>query len=788
MAESIIRVVYQVDDSELQSLPVAEKKIQATGAAAAATSPQIEAMAAAMRASKTAAKEEAAALGLTVTEHKKVQREAAKTAEVVRKEAARREAAEGKAAAAVSRGVTGIGHQLSDVASQLSTGTNPFTILIQQGPQIAGVLGEMGIGMAVVAKGAAVLVAGVASLAAIGVTLYGTLGLLSDAIGPLAGRLTGLELEPVTEAMRNQREAAAILAKSYEDMGPILDDTREKQRLMRVELGLITEEQANVEKSAEDAFNRYNTAVEGTRLKLVELRKEQASVGTQLVDSAEKWMPAWTPLGYAVRNLTDSSADLQVEIDASNQAMGEQAAALAENAHLGKRLIAVTEGNKRAEEERRDGLKDSSRAMKDYAHDLEEVTRALAKFADIQRAAEAATRITVTELEGVGTTGAAKVYADLAVDIQKLTEKQAEVVAGLEEEQKKALESAHTHEQRAKIVFAALDAISAVETQYAQERITASEQAEVEVTEILAEQEEVRLKAAEDGLKARQDLAEKQADIAKKAADDARKAAEAQRDMVNQALHAAQQVAAAIGEVFARQQAKAEEALAATRSELDQIAGLLEGLSMVTVDAAALSGDALVQAYTSGQVAAEDLSTSQKLYLQQQLQQEQDAAKKREQAQKDAALASWEAQHATALAMALINIPLAISQALASAPYPANLVFAGISGGLAAGAAIAVAAEKPPSFRAGYMPDQRLAMIEPQSEIVAPASAVQAMGGQEAAQKAFAGVAPSGGVQITQFKLGHRLFNEQAKDARGRPGVFRDLTKKPSTGSRRPYG
>jgi hypothetical protein len=206
---------------------------------------------------------------------------------------------------------------------------------------------------------------------------------------------------------------------------------------------------------------------------------------------------------------------------------------------------------------------------------------------------------------------------------------------------------------------------------------------------------------------------------------------------------AAAQVSQYIESVYAKQLSVASEALASTRSDLDTIRGLIDGLTTTTVDAASLSGKALVEAYKAGEVAAEDLSETQKGALAAQLAAEETAAKRREKAQQQAALAAWEAQHSAALATALINIPLAVSQALAGAPYPFNLVLAGISGGLATAAAVQVANEKPPTFRAGNLPgmkpqgDQRLAYIEPASEVVAPASAVQAMGGQEAARRCW---------------------------------------------------
>lgn len=697
--------------------------------------------------------------------------------------AAAREAADEteRAAGAAARGVTGIGQQLSDVASQLSTGTNPFTILVQQGPQIAGVAAEAGFGLAALAQGAALAAAGAASLAVVGVTLYGALSPIADAVGSVAGRLTGLELEPVTEAMEAQRRAAAFLAQSYADLAPILDDTREKQRELAVLTGQITEEQARLQKASEDAFGRYQESVEATRAKLAELKAAQAGVTTQMVDTAESIIPAWTPLGYALRNLTSSSEDYREEIMAGEAALQTQYVALDENVEVNRRVVAETEKAKEAEKARKEALKDSR-------HDLDALTRALTKFAEAQREAEAAERLAVLGLDAIGQTGAVKVYADLNAELEKLRSKQADVVAGLEEERDKALKAARSQQQRVQVISAANAAITAVEGQYAQERILASEQAEAEITAIVVKQEEERVKAAEQGLERRKKTADDQARIYEKGAEDAAKMADAEREAANLALRAAQQVADAIGEVFARQQAAAEEALSETQGNLERIQGLLDGLSTATVDAASLSGQALVDAYASGEVAAEDLTETQRSALERQLQAEEKAAKVREKAQKEAALAAWEAQHAAALASALINIPLAVSQTLGSVPYPANIPLAILAGGLAAAAAAEVASQEPPSFRAGYMPDQRLAYIEPQSEIVAPASAVQAMGGQQAARDAFAGMSPAPGAQKTVVMLGHRELNAMLINSAGRPGKLRDLTRRPGAGLRRPFG
>jgi len=95
----------------------------------------------------------------------------AKSASKGAKEAASAGAEVTKSAARSKAGLVNLGNQLSDVASQLSTGTSPFTILVQQGPQVAGALDLMGMsfaGMGVIAASAlAVTAAGAVPLVAV---------------------------------------------------------------------------------------------------------------------------------------------------------------------------------------------------------------------------------------------------------------------------------------------------------------------------------------------------------------------------------------------------------------------------------------------------------------------------------------------------------------------------------------------------------------------------------------------------------------------------------------------
>jgi hypothetical protein len=148
--------------------------------------------------------------------------------------------------------------------------------------------------------------------------------------------------------------------------------------------------------------------------------------------------------------------------------------------------------------------------------------------------------------------------------------------------------------------------------------------------------------------------------------------------------------------------------------------------------------------------------------------------------------ASFIASKVAALAQAGLNTAFAVSNALATPLPPPFPQIAAVAAGISGAVAMAViAAKQPPSFRSGYMPDQQLAMIEPQSELVAPASAVQALGGMDAARGAFAGVSPVG-QSVTRFYIGHKGFSAMTSDSAGRPGPLRDLTVRPS-GRVNPY-
>ena len=144
-------------------------------------------------------------------------------------------------------------------------------------------------------------------------------------------------------------------------------------------------------------------------------------------------------------------------------------------------------------------------------------------------------------------------------------------------------------------------------------------------------------------------------------------------------------------------------------------------------------------------------------------------------------------QQGAAVAEATINTARAISNALALPLPPPLPQIAAVAAGVAGAAQVtAILSTPPPSFRSGYLPDQQLAMIEPLSELVAPASAVQALGGMDAARATFAGQSAGGAPVVTQFTIGHKGYSALTANSANRSGPLRDLTVRPA-GRVNPY-
>ena len=222
-----------------------------------------------------------------------------------------------------------------------------------------------------------------------------------------------------------------------------------------------------------------------------------------------------------------------------------------------------------------------------------------------------------------------------------------------------------------------------------------------------------------------------------------------------------------------------QDALAATEERLVGIRDLMAGLNTDTVDAADLAGKALVDAYKSGEVAAEDLSAAQKSAIAATLKAEEDALvakqtrqEKQLEQEKKIALRLFRIQQALQIAQSVGSAAAFILQGGAQLGIPGA-----IAAGIAAAAQVtAIAAAEPPSFRRGgtALPDERRVVAQ-----VEDGEALQVTSRQGVAKAASdahnAGMSAPGGRGDVRLVLNGRdigrMIEAGVESARGRQAV-----------------
>lgn len=254
----------------------------------------------------------------------------------------------------------------------------------------------------------------------------------------------------------------------------------------------------------------------------------------------------------------------------------------------------------------------------------------------------------------------------------------------------------------------------------------------------------------------RQDLADAAKAADDKIAADAQALAEKTRDTYLGIASQIGSVAGQIGSMF-------EDALSETRSQIEALDGQIEGLGLHTVEAAGLSGDALVDAYVNGQVAAEDLSEAQKQFLEESLLNQREVLEAQAKSQRDSALIQFAVTKAASISEAAVNTAVAATAALKLGP---------IAGPIAAGAITAlgatqiglIAAEQPKFHAGGLAPDELPATLRA-GEGVLSGQGVRAAGGGEGVRALNRGEA-GGSMQpiYVEMRYGHKVYDRMAID------------------------
>lgn len=254
------------------------------------------------------------------------------------------------ASGSASAGLANLGAQLSDVASQLATGTNPFTIAIQQGPQAAGALSMMGPAAMTASAG----------LAALGVTV---------AAGYAGWRIYNAETR-IAEAVANDLSAANA------ELRPLLESTRRATIDLAEATGQLSPLMADLERNSLRSLTAWGAATDETRKKLYDLRVEQSSLTNQVKDAGRAFYELIDPTGRAVEvydRLWGGSRELQAEIDALSGSVAGSVEALRENRAVTEQALIADNAAKDAKARHTEAMK----AQKDAATELRKAQDAL---------------------------------------------------------------------------------------------------------------------------------------------------------------------------------------------------------------------------------------------------------------------------------------------------------------------------------------------------------------------------------------------------------------------------
>jgi hypothetical protein len=180
---------------------------------------------------------------------------------------------------------------------------------------------------------------------------------------------------------------------------------------------------------------------------------------------------------------------------------------------------------------------------------------------------------------------------------------------------------------------------------------------------------------------------------------------------------------------------------------------IMQGVDLVsqTLDAAADNQADILSKLEAQLAAGEDTMTMA----------QKEALKERISAQREAAMQAFRVNKAAKLAEAVINTAAAVTQALASAPPPFNLVNAGLAGAAGGIQVAAIAASQPAFHSGGMVPDEVPARLVTGEAVLSRVG--RSMIGDEQIRAANAGMAPpTKVVAINQYR--HQVFRPFIRD------------------------
>lgn len=278
-----------------------------------------------------------------------------------------------RATGGLGRALQAVGQQMPDIVTQLQMGANPLTVLTQQGSQVAEVL-------IYTSGGAGGLAAALGSLVPVVVGVGAALAAVVLAWKSLTG-----ELDANTAATDENNKQTVLAADAQRRLQSMLEDTRDTLRELRVVTGEMTDEQAELAQASEQAYARWQAATRETRAELQQLRREQASTSTQIVDGLREMIVAVDDFAGL-----DPTADLAVfdylfttgddiagRIDTLTGAMDRSVKAAGENADAHKALVKAEDEKAGADGRSTRSTRAATDAERERARAIDEARRAM---------------------------------------------------------------------------------------------------------------------------------------------------------------------------------------------------------------------------------------------------------------------------------------------------------------------------------------------------------------------------------------------------------------------------
>lgn len=245
-----------------------------------------------------------------------------------------------KKAGNMGMAVAGVGQQLSDVASQLATGTNPLTILIQQGPQAATAISMAGFSLT---------------------ALLPILGPVAVAVGIL-----GAAWYKLSQDVAKAEEAQAKAAKTAQDAAEAGARLNKMQRSAidaeAVATGKATEKDLQLRDALAAVTAEYGPRIEASRKAIAASEAEAAAALRALQTSSNSTRQLQD--AYNTQQAAAASADFhRRELAGLEQQQGSLLQTTTRGILITQEKEKADKGAAKAARDRRDAIKELSDAM-----------------------------------------------------------------------------------------------------------------------------------------------------------------------------------------------------------------------------------------------------------------------------------------------------------------------------------------------------------------------------------------------------------------------------------------